>query len=174
MDAASPTITQLAWKHCVNYLFLYQITPFLQRPSIWAAGGASYLGPARPSGERRAIALQQQEGDIRVSTGCMFISDSLWDKTGAAGKIHLCTGLNLYELHSAHSENGAALRAHLQYSNFKSFYVCRRTDNAMPQRKTLIGFEDTLSVIYCSVQMGHRFPWSACISATIPAMHNVN
>lgn len=61
-------------------------------------------------------------------------------------------------LHSANSLNTALhyeLLFNTVYNILNSFYVHRQTDNAIPQRKTLIAIEATVSIIYCTAQMRH-------------------
>ncbi len=124
-----------------------------------------------------------KQEDIRKRIHCTFISHSLWVLRCNPKKQFECRNLNRTveavqaTLHSANSLNTAlhhGLILNTVYIIFNHFYAQRCTDDAILQRKTWTRMEATVSIIYCTVEMGHRFLWSACISVTNPRLHNVN
>lgn len=102
----------------------------------------------------------KQEEDIRIRIHRTFISSSL---RCSPKKLFQCqnltTGCVRATLHSTNSSLNTELHYELMfntvYNTFNSFHVQRQTDNAIPQRKILIGIEATVSIIYCTVQMRH-------------------
>lgn len=128
-------------------------------------GCASYLGPARPPSQRQPIALQNNRKKTPEKRFSAHSSAIHFETRGAdRKKLFWCWNLNRNiesvraTLHSTNSLNTALhyeLVFNTVYDIFNSFYVQKQTDNAIPQRKTLIGIEATVSIIYCTVRMRH-------------------
>lgn len=142
---------------------------------------ASYLGPSSPSGQRQSTVLQHK-GKQTSEYGFTDIRQQLTETRGAAQKS--CSGgLELKEEDCiCTSYNPQCKQSERSIMSFcwKLFTTCwivsvHRSRLIRPfQRKTQIGIQATVSVIYCTTLMRHWFLWSACDSVTSPPVHNVN